>query len=279
MIKISKSTAIPTILTIQGTADRQRLCNQYNANPPVYHIPYNKITNPHKLEVDTSIYGDKTVKQQIITDQHKKCCFCEATFLANGYGDVEHYRPKGGYKQNAGDSLGKPGYYWLAYEWSNLLFSCDVCNRSFKKNFFPLSTTYRALNHHNALENSANCLLINPINENPELHITFNQEIPVGKTNKGKESINKYGIGRATLNEERRKHLREVKANLMLSEIDIANLTDNQKNQIKSWIGAQSDADLQAVVDDAINFRNNCAKVYFPFTNLVRSNFPNLPKI
>jgi hypothetical protein len=54
------------------------------------------------------------------------------------------FRPKGGWVQNDGDALTQPGYYWLAYEWSNLLISCQLCNQEFKKNRFPLLNPTRA---------------------------------------------------------------------------------------------------------------------------------------
>lgn len=278
MIRITKSPITPSILTTDGVPDKLRLCIQYDSNPPVYQIPYSKKYNPFKLEIDSSIYGDETVKKQLITDQHEKCCFCEATFLANGYGDVEHYRPKGGYKQTNGDQLGKPGYYWLAYDWDNLLFSCDVCNRSHKKNFFPLSTNYRALSHHDFLEDPINCLLINPNEEDPETHIKFRKEIPIGLTPRGIESIDKYGLARSALNDDRRCHLRDVKANLFISEINIQNLSQSEKDRVKSLTGATSDVELQEIIDVAVDYRNNCAKNNYPFANMIRSNFPLLPQ-
>ncbi len=53
-----------------------------------------------------------------------KCAYCETKYLATSDTWIEHYRPKS-------------DYYWLAYEWSNLLPTCTKCNRS-KSNKFPL---------------------------------------------------------------------------------------------------------------------------------------------
>lgn len=50
-----------------------------------------------------------------------KCAYCEE--YTNP--DVEHYRPKGRVEEDKQHS----GYYWLAYEWSNLLPACELCNR------------------------------------------------------------------------------------------------------------------------------------------------------
>jgi hypothetical protein len=49
--------------------------------------------------------------------------------LLRGQGLWRHYRPKGGFRQRRSGVLKVPGYYWLAYDWRNLLVSCAVCNR------------------------------------------------------------------------------------------------------------------------------------------------------
>jgi hypothetical protein len=50
---------------------------------------------------------------------HSKCAYCELLCKA----EIEHYRPKKGVKEQPGY-----GYYWLCYEWTNLLPSCRYCN-------------------------------------------------------------------------------------------------------------------------------------------------------
>ncbi|MCU0289006.1 MAG: TIGR02646 family protein [Acidobacteria bacterium] len=55
---------------------------------------------------------------------HGKCAYCEISNKAGSYMRIDHYRPK---------SL----YPWLAVEWSNLVYSCEICNTK-KGNQFPL---------------------------------------------------------------------------------------------------------------------------------------------
>ena len=50
---------------------------------------------------------------------------------------------QGGLSTGPEDPLVRPGYYWLAYEWSNLLFCCQLCNQRFKGNHFPLADATR----------------------------------------------------------------------------------------------------------------------------------------
>ncbi len=52
-----------------------------------------------------------------------RCPVCEERI--NQYDDIEHYRPK-------------KDYWWLAYDFYNYYNCCDLCNTTYKKNFFPL---------------------------------------------------------------------------------------------------------------------------------------------
>jgi uncharacterized protein (TIGR02646 family) len=67
-----------------------------------------------------------------------KCGYCERA-IGNQHGDVEHFRPKGGVTDQNNKMIGDhPGYYWLAYNWQNLLISCITCNQIMKGNYFPV---------------------------------------------------------------------------------------------------------------------------------------------
>jgi len=73
---------------------------------------------------------------------HGNCAYCE-TSSSRFVGDAEHYRPKGrvSVKQNerlvkisvcvddSGKEVIHPGYFWLAYDWQNLLPACEHCNK------------------------------------------------------------------------------------------------------------------------------------------------------
>lgn len=64
-----------------------------------------------------------------------KCAYCERICKA----DVEHYRPK----KKVRESINHPGYYWLCYEWTNLIPSCINCNREgAKHDQFPVLANY-----------------------------------------------------------------------------------------------------------------------------------------
>lgn len=55
---------------------------------------------------------------------HDKCWYVECKNLGTD-DDIDHFRPKSGVKEEPGH----PGYYWLAFEWTNLRLSCHRANR------------------------------------------------------------------------------------------------------------------------------------------------------
>lgn len=203
MIAIQRSTE-PEILKTTGKKKSQALKAAYTR----YQQDYD--TGLKKFKFDNAIYADDSVKEALKTMQHYKCCFCESKFAHISYGDVEHFRPKGGYKQNETDKdLVKPGYYWLAYDWNNLLVSCTLCNQKYKANLFPLlDDSKRAKNHHATLADETP-LLINPTlpNQNPENFISFCEEVPfaINDNEYGKKTISILGLDRDELNDARLK--------------------------------------------------------------------------
>jgi hypothetical protein len=62
------------------------------------------------------------------------CGYCGCGLPRNDRGDVDHYRPKARVVEDNDHG----GYWWLAYNASNYLLSCSVCNRVRKRDHFPL---------------------------------------------------------------------------------------------------------------------------------------------
>lgn len=89
----------------------------------------------HKEKIESKIYRAEDVYNKLKSLYHNKCAYCESF---EDQPEIEHYRPKG---RVSGDSS-HGGYYWLAYEWTNLLPACHDCNRQGAKgNFFPIVGT------------------------------------------------------------------------------------------------------------------------------------------
>lgn len=78
-------------------------------------------------------YANDDVKNKLSKIYNNKCAFCEFDTTAGAVLQVEHYRPKAKVKEEPSHN----GYYWLGYEWTNLLFACSRCNRA-KSTHFPI---------------------------------------------------------------------------------------------------------------------------------------------
>lgn len=201
MIKITKPARSPDILSATGATKRSALCSEFTLHANDFRQGKRIFT------FDASVYGHPTVKKALIAAQHSKCCFCERKVGADG--DVEHFRPKAGVRQSSAAAMLKPGYYWLAYKWDNLLLSCSACNQRHKKNLFPLVNPANRATSHNDNVTAEEPLFIHPAKINPEQYISFHKEVPyaIGGNRLAKESIEALGLDREILNEVRRDKL------------------------------------------------------------------------
>lgn len=225
MISIKKPKE-PPILSGTGKTETDNLCLEFTNHKADYE------SGAAKFKFNSKIYGSKSVKNALIKAQHGKCFLCESKVTHIAYGDVEHFRPKGGSQQSADEKkLKVPGYYWLAYVWENLFFACQICNQRFKKNLFPLENPKdRATSHESDLKKEKT-LLINPETENPENFISFRGEIPfaVDGNLRGKTTIEVTEINRSELNEMRLTKLKTLKMVYILATSNAPESEDAKK--------------------------------------------------
>jgi uncharacterized protein (TIGR02646 family) len=160
------------------------------------------------LPFDSNLYSAPDVKQALTEMQHNKCCFCESEITHITYGDVEHFRPKKAVLEDDGQ-LRRPGYYWLAYTWENLLLACELCNRRHKRNSFPIEGG-RARNPEDVLDQERP-IFIDPTGpDDPEALITFTdlgRAVAVEGNRRGKVTIEELGLNRDDLEKRRRNRL------------------------------------------------------------------------
>ncbi|GAB3642382.1 HNH endonuclease family protein [Spirosoma arcticum] len=204
MIKIDKSTvSVPAILATQGRGEKEAEKFRLAADQ-----------GQTVFSFDKSIYAHKSVKELLRSVQHNKCCFCEARINHISHGDVEHFRPKAGYQIDDDQALIKPGYYWLAYDFSNLFFCCQICNQVYKKNYFPLADESKRANSHHDDYQLEESLILHPEFDAIDEHLVFDAEIikPKNGSLKGAETIKRTGLNRTSLLEERFSHLKKLRA-------------------------------------------------------------------
>lgn len=149
-----------------------------------------------------------------------KCAYCEDNVRASSYGDGEHYRPKGnvtvkgesGKRRAVAGRGGRdhPGYYWLAYDWRNLLPCCDRCNVA-KSDQFPVAGrhVHEPAPAPDALDRLEQPLLINPYLEDPGRHLVFGVRgaiAPAKRDIRGKATIEVLALDRKELVEARDQH-------------------------------------------------------------------------
>ena len=212
MIRVHRPARVPRVLSTRGRAKRAEMEAAYDAAPAEYDA------RTLRFAFDSGIYGHRTVKEALVEAQHSKCCFCESKVGMDG--DVEHYRPKAGFSQGTGRRIEGPGYYWLAYEWTNLLLACAICNQRFKRNLFPLGDPAARARSHRGDTSREAPLFIDPSATDPEEHIGFRREIPypVDGSPRGAATIRALGLDREILN-ERRDELKELEVLQKLVQI------------------------------------------------------------
>lgn len=122
---------------------------------------------------------------------HDKCAFCESKISHVSNPQVEHYRPKSTFPN-------------LTFTWDNWLISCGRCNEN-KWSHFP--------------QCDGSPCLINPLEDEPSLHIDFVESFAIEITERGKKTIDLIGLARSPLEEERSRWLDRIKQLLLLATI------------------------------------------------------------
>lgn len=187
--------------------------------------------------------------------QHDKCGLCEMKVIGVDDGDVEHFRPKDavweildegrelpGLSSVRGrrfNKLSSKGYWWLGYEWNNWFLSCQVCNRKWKRAFFPIKEQgARSLPPEE--ENQEIPLLLNPYSgPNPIKHLKYGRlgEIePRNGSELGRQSIRVYGLWRPSLMRSRQHTAEDVHFQLdRLGKTNSGRKADEYLKDIHRW--------------------------------------------
>jgi len=192
-----------------------------------------EISSGVRSQARSAVYG--RLKDRVYIDKQGpffgKCAYCETFIYSAQHGDMEHFRPKGGVTNTdnetilLADGTPHPGYYWLAYDFTNLLPACVLCNqpstgrsrdtRIGKWNAFPLfDERLRAQKPGDEAHESP--LLINPTVDNPSLHLGFNSLtgvlFAVNASPRGEACIEIFGLNTRDLPSRRLERFRVIHA-------------------------------------------------------------------
>ncbi|MCZ6701778.1 MAG: hypothetical protein O6940_01925 [Ignavibacteria bacterium] len=211
-----------------------------------------------------------------------KCAYCESLITSTHPGDVEHFRPKGKVTDLNNQTIKKikngveiihPGYYWLAYELSNLLPACEDCNRTSSGNSegqkigkwmkFPVKGMRAWVPGEEKKEKP---LLINPVIEDPGEHLEIdNLGILHPKNNgeRGETCIQIFGLNdRPSLVEERKLMYKQVKNDFKLALLSLL-FKSEEKQELLDKINAYkmgqrpySISARKAIEDGKIEYKN-----------------------
>ncbi len=81
-------------------------------------------------------WNEPDVRGALYTAQGRACAYCGCALPRNDRGDVDHFRPKSSVRGERAHG----GYWWLAYDFTNYLLSCRICNSTLKSDRFPIRT-------------------------------------------------------------------------------------------------------------------------------------------
>ena len=213
-------------------------------------VAYERWRTEHSVEtfvpkehLDASVWSE--LKNWLLEHVfYQKCAYCEVR-LTRDHGAAEHFRPKGRVTSREYGArrprtsvamttdecradCEHPGYFWLAYDWRNLVPSCDRCNNHkgscFMTKCYVFMCECSSVQSHqtmarNSLLWSEWCypstemldeledpLLLNPLTHEPKLHLKFGEcGIIAAKDEsvRGEASIHAFGLADEELRKDR----------------------------------------------------------------------------
>lgn len=114
-------------------------------------------------------YNKVDIKDSLAAEASNKCVYCESKIVATQFWHVEHILPFDKYRA-------------LAYEWTNLVLACQLCN-----------------NHKDSYDGP----FVHPVNDDPEKHIEYYSYFAKSRSHKGTQTIAVTDLNRAGLIERR----------------------------------------------------------------------------
>lgn len=125
-----------------------------------------------RIKALTKRYNHPDVKSALKEETRQKCAYCEAKVTDVAHGDIEHVTPKATSREKT-------------YEWTNLTFSCQICNQNKSKKEG----------------------IIDPYVDEPSEHIFFAGAFAKGKDDVGMATVLELKLNRVALIESRNREI------------------------------------------------------------------------
>ncbi|MFB9080584.1 AAA family ATPase [Flavobacterium procerum] len=166
-------------------------------------------TSQARIKYNTQLLSP--LRKILVDIVHNKCAYCETkTGIASSM-QIDHFRPKNG-AVGLDKEYSPDHYFWLAYDWENLIPSCQICSVN-KRNIFPIEEHFERvpIMTKGELLREERALLIDPFFDNPSEYLHFSEDgYVMGINHKGKITIQVLNLNRKPLVEARRNAAREL---------------------------------------------------------------------
>jgi uncharacterized protein (TIGR02646 family) len=206
---------------------------------------------------DGRVYQEKDLTQSLADTFHGKCAYCESPVRVNSFATLDLLRPRSGAVDLDG-SYDLNHYWWLAYEWENMLLACVECVRS-KGNRFPVGAERANPPARGGTLELEQPHLIDPCTIDPGEHLIYTEDGYLSSgTKQGATTIEVLSLNREHLVAGRREALSETRGRFsqlgvflpeQVAELGDASLpyAGIRRQFITSWIAERGEAAIQQV--------------------------------
>src|SRR6202451_2929259 len=210
-----------------------------------------KDVRPAHARIDSRLFrGFKNALRELF---HNKCAYCESSLHAS-FGDIDQFRPA-------------RIYWWLFYDWDNMLLSCRVCNVA-KADRFPIAGELAKPPARGAELSAEQPVLLDPCTDHPEEHLVFKEMGDVvGLTDRGLVTIDVLQLNRSPLIEARRLAITNA---LIFSEHYFSKVSVGHTQDIQAGI-----SDL---LDPKREYASAVRQAWRAFTDKRSEAFPGAPQ-
>jgi uncharacterized protein (TIGR02646 family) len=157
-------------------------------------------------------------KDELVAPFHGKCAYCEMRLSEDGfvgpYGLLNYFRPVTGALNRSG-TLAADHYWWLGFQWTNIVACCQGCSSS-KGRRFPVKRRRAEVGLIGGpLFEAEERLLLDPCSDDPETHLLFSEDGTVSSRSEiGRTTIQVLSLNRSALVARRHAHFANVRGSL-----------------------------------------------------------------